>query len=431
MASFGKAFREEHFRDLEPGVVPVNHGSYGSSPTTVMDEYFQNIRHDFLFSERYARFELYNAYVKALQALSPVINADYRNLAIQNNATSAVNTVLRSFPFKEGDKVVYASTSYLNCANTVQFLKHYAKIEPVVVNLTYPLEDAEVVRGFEEALSGDGVKVAVFDVVSSLPGVLFPYEEVTALCKKHGVVSLVDAAHGVGLVPIDLGSLQPDFFVSNLHKWLFVPRGCSVLYVAPEHHRTIQPLPINRISPDPNVELSEEEEKYLLILKFVFNGTSTYGSVLVIPAAIRFRNEVCGGEEAIHKYNSLLAVEVGEAIASKWNTAVLENNTRTLTTSMVNLEVPLASLADSKAISVFHSLAKNPKYHQEYLDFVQRAMVYDHKTYVQIFYHGGKLYARWSCQVYNELSDYEYASDVVLKTFKNYFGSEVFLKHMK
>lgn len=431
MASFGKAFREKHFSGLEAGVVPVNHGSFGLSPQVVMDEYFRYLRHDFLFPDRYARFELDDEYVKGLQALSPLLNTDYRNLAIQNNATSAVNTILRSFPFKKGDKVVYPNTGYLNCVNTIQFLKNYIGIEPVIVDLTYPEEDKDVVRKFEEAFAKGGVRLALFDVVTSIPGVLTPFEELVALCKKYGVVSLVDGAHSLGLLPIDLTSLQPDFYVSNLHKWLFVPRGCSVLYVAPQHHRLIQPLPINRASPDPNVELSEEEELNLLILKFAFSGTSTYASVLTIPVAIKFRNEVCGGEDAIRKYTSLLAVEVGKAIASRWGTEVMENSTRTLTTSLVNVEVPLWKVASSETLAVFYNSTKIRKFNQEYLDFVQRAMAYDHKTYVQVFVYNGKLYARWSCQVYNELGDFEYASDVVLETFKKYFESEVFLKYVK
>ena len=45
-----------------------------------------------------------------------------------------------------------------------------------------------------------------------------------------------------------------------------------------------------------------------------------------------------------------------------------------------------------------------------------------------MFYHHGKLYARFSCQIYNELDDYDYASDVVLKVLKSLFNSDMFTK---
>lgn len=42
--------------------------------------------------------------------INKVVNCDYRSLVFVDNASTAVNTILRSFPFDKGDKIVIQST---------------------------------------------------------------------------------------------------------------------------------------------------------------------------------------------------------------------------------------------------------------------------------------------------------------------------------
>lgn len=94
--------------------------------------------------------------------------------------------------------------------------------------------------------------VAIVDAISSMPGLLMPWERIVEFCKGHeNVWSLVDAAHAIGqIVDTNLSEIVPDFWVSvrpilvirafeaefswseqNCHKWLYAKRGCAVLYV--------------------------------------------------------------------------------------------------------------------------------------------------------------------------------------------------------
>ena len=79
-----------------------------------------------------------------------------------------------------------------------------------------------------------GKIVAIIDTISSNPGILNPWVDMVKIAKRHGALAVVDGAHSLGQ-EVDLkGKLReadPDFFVSNAHKWLYAKRGAAVFYV--------------------------------------------------------------------------------------------------------------------------------------------------------------------------------------------------------
>ena len=139
------------------------------------------------------------------------------------NATTGINTVLRNLVYAPNDKILYFSCIYTGCEKTVVHLTETTNVQAVKIELHYPVEDDWLVEALEkrvkeEESKGAKVKVAIFDTVVSVPGVRLPFERLTAKCRELGVLSCVDAAHGVGHVELDLAALDPDFLVSNCHK---------------------------------------------------------------------------------------------------------------------------------------------------------------------------------------------------------------------
>jgi hercynylcysteine S-oxide lyase len=115
----------------------------------------------------------------------------------------------------------------------------------VKVQLDYPVSDVDVIKRTESALkSNRKIRLVLMDAISSLPGVRFPWERVCQLCREHNVYSLVDGAQAITQISVNIAKSQPDFFVSSLHKWTYVPRGCAVLYVRRPLQALVNSMPI-------------------------------------------------------------------------------------------------------------------------------------------------------------------------------------------
>jgi selenocysteine lyase/cysteine desulfurase len=225
------------------------------------------------------------------------------------NATTGVNTVLRKMAWNTDgkDEILQLDVIYGACGKTTSYVceANGDKVHTREIGFIYPVDDFEIVRAFREAIEAsrkDGFRprIAIFDTISSNPAIRLPSEKLTALCHAEGVLSLLDAAHGIGQIELNLVSLDPDFLVSNCHKWLFTARACAVFYV-PERNQAMMrsTLPtshgfITRSTETLSMEkfTDEAHQKTTFVSNFEFVGTSDNFSFLTVADAIRWRRRV-------------------------------------------------------------------------------------------------------------------------------------------
>lgn len=95
----GHRLLSEHFLLQQP-LIHLNHGSFGAVPKIVLDEQYAVMLEQERCPEEWFR-RTYQSYVHAArQAVASLINADIEDVVLVENASYAVNSVLRSFPFK-------------------------------------------------------------------------------------------------------------------------------------------------------------------------------------------------------------------------------------------------------------------------------------------------------------------------------------------
>ncbi|KAI9830607.1 MAG: hypothetical protein M1826_004633 [Phylliscum demangeonii] len=419
---FGRAMLEKYFL-IDDTYTNLNHGSFGTYPRPVLEQLHHFQRAAERRPDPFTRYAMPGLLQESREALAPLLHVPASEIVLVANATTGVNTVLRNLTYGPGQAIVYFSTTYAACQHTIEYVAETTAggARPVQIALDYPMSDDELVDRFravlrrEAATERGGVKVALLDTVVSMPGVRMPFERLVAVCRDEGVLSLVDGAHGVGHLPLDLARLDADFFVSNCHKWLFVPRGCAVFHVPARNQALIRSslptsfgfaaarrapaAPATKAIVNP-VPIASTKTPFVALFDYV--GTIDYSPYLCIGAALRFRADVCGGEDAIRAYCFGLAREAGVVVAAILGTDVLPVSEEHAT-CFANVRLPLDVLGEDKDKDddddrdlVGPGLAQH----------VMHALAHHHHTFLAVVYHAGACWARLSAQIYLERDDF-------------------------
>ena len=257
---------------IDPEVVYLNHGAFGACPRPVFDVYQEWQRQ--LEREPLDLFErrLEDKLARVRAALGEYIGAPADDLALVLNATSALNTVLRSLSLDPGDEILTTGHEYGAIELLLEFVSERT--------------GARVVRGSGVDVEGiwagktERTRVLVVSHVTSATALLLPVEELCRRAREAGVLSVIDGAHGPGHVPLDMEQLGADFYAGNCHKWLCAPKGAGFLYARPEHQELLEPLVVG---------WGYRESEFAL--RHDWQSTRDPAAYLAVPAAIEFVRE--------------------------------------------------------------------------------------------------------------------------------------------
>lgn len=230
---------------LDPSVTFLNHGSFGACPRSVLDA--QSAVRARMEAEP-VRFFLEHA-PRAIDAarerMAALFGAQAEDLVFVRNATQAVSAVLASIPLAPGDELLTTDHAYGACKNALDHFAARAGARVVVARVPFPIQRAEQVT---EAILGEvsaRTRLALIDHVTSPTGLVFPISEIVSALRARGVETLVDGAHGPGMLPLDLDRLGAAYYTGNLHKWLCAPKGCGILHVRRDRHEGLRPIAIS------------------------------------------------------------------------------------------------------------------------------------------------------------------------------------------
>lgn len=165
----------------------------------------------------------------ALGAVAQFVGAAADDLWITSGATQALSSVAAGLDFTAGDEIL--TTTHDHPAAVYPWLLQAKRrgLKVVQIPLASPVAaPAEIVEAFSAAIT-ERTRVLCFSHVQYTDGSVLPVRELCALARGRNILTVVDGAQALGMIPLELRTLGCDFYAASLHKWLNGPAGTGLL----------------------------------------------------------------------------------------------------------------------------------------------------------------------------------------------------------
>ena len=381
---FGKSFKKKHFF-LNPSFTFLNHGAFGS----VLKEAMQ-VLHDLqIYVEQqpvsFIDRELFPLIVYSQKQLSQFISCKPTDIAFVQNTTMGTNVVLNSIKFKPCDVIYYLNTAYGAVKKSLQQIHCKSGVQLHQEKVNFPIIDENEIIELVRNTLKPGTKLAVFDHVPSNTAVVMPIKELVNLCREMNVLVMVDGAHALGALPLNMHDINADYYVSNAHKWFCAPKGCAFLYVKPSLQQEITALTVSH------------GYGYGFQSELTYTGLKDYSPYIALICCLNFWNSI-GAGVIRSSINKLLLAAV-QLLQKKWKGSLL---------------APVEMHSTMCCVSLPYAMYENKNVKFDHAEMIQNKLFHEHKIEVPIKCIDEMLYARISCHLYNEISEYEELANAVL-----------------
>jgi isopenicillin-N epimerase len=288
---------------LSPDFIHLNHGSYGAVPKIVAAEQDRWRAHIESNPTGFFKDELPGELRRLAAGAAQRFGGKADDWVFCENATAAVNSVLSSFGLREGDEILTTSHVYGAVIKAMRIWAQRFGAHVAIADVPMIVENEEqVVSAIIRAFS-PRTRLLVVDHITSATAIVFPVSKIVKAAHRIGIAVLVDGAHAPGHVPLDVRAIGADWYTGNAHKWLFAPKGCALLWTAPERQAQTLPAVLSHGAPDGYTQA------------FDWIGTRDVTPWLCFEAAARF-HDFCGGESLMAR-NRALAAEASERLAQE------------------------------------------------------------------------------------------------------------------
>jgi L-cysteine/cystine lyase len=208
----------------------LNNGTMGPSPYPVIEAVKTGLMEN-------DRDTVYGGWEPTAAKLAKFLGANDDEIALTHNVTDGINIACWGLPLKRGDEVIL--TTHEHVGNAFPWLNRQ-KLHGIVIKTFTPASTADETLNRIAALINENTRAIACPHIPCTQGQVLPVKEICKLAKEKGIYSVIDGAHGPGMLMIDLHDIGCDTYASCSHKWMLGPKGTGFLYVRKDFQDTLQ-----------------------------------------------------------------------------------------------------------------------------------------------------------------------------------------------
>lgn len=274
---------------LKEGQTYFNNGTIGAMPGYVLNQVINDLHHSAVHAAetdyKGVGPQLISGYwdYKDLRTkIGAIINADYKHIALTQNATFGMSFVGNGLDLKAGDEIINTDQEHGGGFGIWQLMAKRRGCIYKQAKMPVPANDpSQIVDSIFKEVTPKTKVIAVPHIIS-VYGVVMPVKEICAEARKRGIFTILDGAQAVGQVKVDVQDIGCDAYYSSLHKWLLAPAGNGILYV---HKDAISKIWATIAS----YNWDHEEDHGFRLMQ---NGTGNQSLVVGLNAAVDFYNTI-------------------------------------------------------------------------------------------------------------------------------------------
>lgn len=176
------------------------------------------------------------------QDIATELGTTAKTITLTENVTAGCNIALWGIDWQPGDRLLMTDCEHPGIIATAGEISRRFGVEVAICPILDTLNQGNPVAVIEQHLTPQ-TRLVVLSHLLWNTGQVLPLEEIVKLCKNYDrpIQVLVDAAQSVGSLPLNLGSVKPDYYAFTGHKWLCGPAGVGGLYISPDAFSQLQP----------------------------------------------------------------------------------------------------------------------------------------------------------------------------------------------